>query len=212
MKLPRKRYLVPIFILLLIFGKYISEIGFDRSPADRFKVVRIIDGDTIELAGGDRLRLLGLDTPEKGQPYYDSAKAFLNALILGKHIEVSYSKRRRDGYGRLLGYIYVDSTWVNKEILKKGLAHLYLFDDNLSDKAKIDELLSAQVNAMEGGQGLWSIRLPEEDYYLAVKGSYRFHRPTCRSLIKRSPENVIKLVSRDEAFRQGYSPCRNCGP
>lgn len=212
MRLPKKRYLVLIFVLLLLLFRYISEIGFDLSPADRFKVVSVIDGDTIELAGGDRLRLLGLDTPEKGEPFYDSAKAFLNALLVGKNIEVAYSKKRRDGYGRLLGYIYIDSIWVNKEIIKNGLAHLYLFEDNLADKERIDELLSAQNKAMDGGQGVWSIKRQEEAYYLASRGSYRFHRPHCRSLEKRTPEELIKFSSRAEAFRQGYSPCRNCQP
>jgi len=111
-----------------------------------------------------------------------------------------------------LGYIYVDSVWVNKEILRNGLAHLYLFEDNLSDKERIGELLSAQNRAMESGQGVWSIKRHEEDYYLAGKGSYRFHRPNCRSLAKRTPEELIKFFSRAEAFRQGYSPCRNCRP
>jgi micrococcal nuclease len=212
MRIPRKRYLIAIFLLLFLLFKFVEKIDIDKSPADRFKVVNIIDGDTFELAGGDRLRLLALDTPEKGEPFYDSAKNFLASLALGKNVEVAYSKKKRDGYGRLLGYVYLNSVWINREIIRNGLAHVYLFDDNIGDKAKIDSLLLAQQEAMANEEGVWSIKRKEEKYYLATKNSFRFHRPQCKSISKQPIEDLIRFDFRAEAFRQGYSPCRNCRP
>jgi micrococcal nuclease len=212
MRIPKKRYLIPSFVVLLLLIRFISEIGHEGSPGERFKAIQIIDGDTIELTGGDRLRLLGLDTPEKGDLFSDSARAFLGNLILGKNLNVVYGKRRRDGYGRLLGYIFLDSIWVNKEIIRNGLASLYLFEDNLDDSLRVNELLAAQNEAMESGRGIWSLKHPEEPYYVAKKGSFRFHRPDCRSVRQAAPEELIRFSSRQEPFRLGYSPCRNCRP
>ena len=212
MRMPRKYLLIPVLILLILLFRYVSQIGPDRVPDDRFRVVGIIDGDTIELTGGDRLRLLAIDCPEKGEPFYDSAKAFLTGLILGQNIGINYSHRHRDGYGRLLGYVYLDSLSASREILRLGLAHLYLFEDNLSDKAQIDQMLAAQNEAIAAGRGIWSVKHRPEPYYLARKGSFRFHRPGCRSLRNSPPEELIRFESRLDPFRQGYSPCRNCKP
>ncbi|UCD18021.1 MAG: thermonuclease family protein [Candidatus Zixiibacteriota bacterium] len=212
MRVPRKRYLVAAFVLLLLLVRFVGEIGLDRSPAERFRVVDIIDGDTVELTGGDRLRLLAIDCPEKGEQFHDSAALFLKRLVLGKTVEVSYSGRRRDGYGRLLGYVYLDTLMLNAVLVRNGLGHLYLFDDNWSDQRRIRQLLAAQNEAMRAGVGIWSIPHDREPGYFARKGSWRFHRPGCVSIEKLGFDEVLKFDSRNEAFKQGYSPCRNCRP
>lgn len=208
----KKRYLIPIFILLILLIRLVSEIGPDKIPGERFKVVGIVDGDTVDLLGGDRLRLVGIDCPEKGEQFYDSAKMFIQNMTLGKIVQVDFSKRRRDGYGRMLGYTYVDSVFVNAELVRSGLAYVYLYEDNLADSARIEELLEAQNKAIDSGRGLWTISRHKEPYYLARKGSYRFHRPECASVKNLQPGEYIKFDSRLDACRQGYSPCRNCKP
>lgn len=212
MRIPKKRYLVLFFILLLLLVRFVAEIGPDRTAGDRFRAVKIIDGDTMELQGGDLLRLLAIDTPEKGEPFYDSATAYLSSLALGKSGEIQYGQRKRDGYGRLLGHFITDSLWVNREMLRQGLATIYLFEDNLSDRQAIDRLLAAQEEAMRAGRGVWSLERRPEEFYLAIKGSLRFHRPHCRSLRKSDPKELLRFGAREEAFREGYSPCRNCRP
>ncbi|SYZ72445.1 Nuclease (SNase protein) [Candidatus Zixiibacteriota bacterium] len=212
MRMPKKYILIPILVIAILLIRYVAHIGPERSPDDRFRVAGIIDGDTIDLTGGDRLRLLGIDCPEKGEPYFDSAKAYLTGLILGKNIGVSYSHRHRDGYGRLLAYVYLDTVAVCREMLRRGLAHLYLFEDNMSDKERIGQLLAAQNEAIDAGRGVWSVPHNQERFYLARKGSYRFHRPDCRSLRDCPPEDLIRFESRLDPFRLGYSPCRNCRP
>lgn len=201
-----------IFILFLLLFRFAPEIGIDVAPDERFEVVGIIDGDTFELAGGEKLRLLSIDCPEKGDPYSTEASALAEKLVLGKTALVAYSIRRRDGYGRMLGYLYVDSQSVNVALVRNGLAYVFLFEDNLADTARITELLAAQNEAIDNRLGLWSQKDIDEPYYLAGGEAFRFHRPGCSSVSKLSPRECIRFESRLEAFRNGYSPCRHCRP
>jgi len=123
-----------IFVIALILFRMTGEIGPDRVPRDRFRVVRVIDGDTVELVGGDRLRLLAIDSPERGEPLYAAAKDYLAALVLDSTLDITYSERRRDRYGRILAYIWLDTVMVNERMLSAGLANLYIFEDNLGDR------------------------------------------------------------------------------
>ena len=205
--------IIAVFVLFLLLVRFVSEIGHDITPRDRFRITGIIDGDTIELPGGDRLRLIGIDCPEKGEPYYDSAMLFIEAMTLGKTAGITYSKRRRDRYGRMLGYVYIDdSTFVNAEIVRRGLAHVYRFPDNAGDTGHIAALIAAQNEAIDNGVGVWSIPHSPEPYYVALKTSYRFHRPGCTSARDYNVKDWIRFETREEAFRLGYSPCRNCKP
>lgn len=212
MIIPKKRYLIPAFILFVLLIRYVPEIGRDKSPADRFLVAGIIDGDTVELSGGDKLRLLGIDSPERGNPLYDSAATILASLVFDKTVRVTYSKRRRDRYGRMLGYLFIDTVCINEAVLKSGMANIYLFNDNLGDSIRIRGLLNAQKEAMANKRGIWSRPVLEEAFYFALKGKLRFHRPDCGSVRNRPKSDIIKFSSRFDAFNEGYSPCRNCRP
>ena len=212
MKIPKKRYLIPIFLIFVLIIRYVPEIGRDKSPAGRHLVARVIDGDTVELIGGDKLRLLGIDSPERGDPLYDSATSILASFVSSQAVTITYSKKRRDGYGRILGYLFVDSVCVNEAMLSSGMANAYLFDDNLSDSVRIRRLLSAQKEAIDNKRGIWSRSVSTENYYLAIKGKLRFHRPTCRTVKNRPESDLIRYLSRIDAFNYGLSPCRNCRP
>jgi endonuclease YncB( thermonuclease family) len=193
--------------------RLVEDIGQERRPEQRFTVAKIIDGDSVELTGGDRLRLLAIDTPEKGQPYYQEAKDYLDSLTLGQTARLTFADRRRDKYGRLLGFLYIgDSLLVNKLILEKGLGHLFLFKDNELERPVIRELLEAQRSAMQNKVGLWSIDRHPETHYLAGQNSLRFHRPGCRSAPKADPSNYRTFLEREEALYIGLSPCRRCQP
>ncbi|HWR82572.1 MAG TPA: thermonuclease family protein [Candidatus Deferrimicrobium sp.] len=216
---PRRRRRVVtggMFVLLLaviiVAVRLVEQIGLDRSPADRFTVKKIMDGDTMEFQGGDRLRLLSIDTPEKGERYYKEACEFLSDISLGKTARVEFAGARRDRYGRLLGYVYIDTIFVNKAILENGLGVLYLFKDNEFERPEIKELLAAQRVAMASQVGIWSVERQPEDFYVAVEGSFRFHRPACRDLGELRPDHHRILASREEALYDGLSPCRTCKP
>ena len=189
-----------------------EEIGPEKIPGDRFVVVRVIDGDTFELAGGDRVRMLGIDTPERGEPFYERAGGFVDSLVMGRPVRIEYGERRRDSYGRLLGYVYVDSVFVNKAILDNGLGYLYLFKDNETSRSEVKELLTAQRAALSRKLGIWSVAHDPESKYIQIDGSYRFHRPGCRSVRDLKPGHYREFSNREEALAEGLSPCRNCKP
>jgi len=204
--------IVILVTVLILVIRLVEEIGPERQPLDRFLVKRVLDGDTVELLGGDRLRLLAIDTPERGEPFYYEAVRFLDSVSIGQTANIKFAGRRRDHYGRLLGYLYIDSLFINKVILENGLAYLYLFKDNDLDSPEVKELLEAQRSAMAEGVGLWSIQRTPEEFYLAGQRSFRFHRPGCRSVRDLKPGTYRKFATRNEALYIGLSPCRNCQP
>ena len=199
-------------IVLLVAFRLVEEIGRDITPSSRFTIVRVIDGDTVVLQGGDKLRLLSIDTPEHDEPFYAQAKAFLTDIALNKQARIEYSSYRRDKYGRLLGYLYIDSIFVNKLMLEKGLACLYLFKDTDMGRRETNELLQAQRRALQQKVGLWGLPHKQERYYLAHKGGFRFHRPNCSSVSKTDQNDLRKFYTREEALYEGLSPCRRCKP
>ncbi len=92
---------------------------------DWVKVKRVIDGDTLLLANGERVRLIGVDTPETKHPqkpvqrFGKEAYLFTKKMVEGKQVRLEYDWQRRDKYDRLLGYVYLsDGTFLNAEIIK----------------------------------------------------------------------------------------------
>lgn len=203
---------VVLLSLFVIFFRLAEDVGEDFKEIDRFMVIEVIDGDTVRLRGGDKLRLANIDTPEKGGLFYEEATQFLEKLVLGKTIQIEFAYKRRDKYGRLLGYMYVDSVFIGREILKNGLGYILLFRKSDYDRPQVRTLLSAQRQAMKKKVGLWSLERESEDYYLARPGSFRLHRPGCRSVKNWKPGTYRVFDTREEALFEGLSPCRRCQP
>jgi endonuclease YncB( thermonuclease family) len=213
-----KRRLISAALILAVLAfvvliRLVEVIGPEGRPGDRFTVWKIIDGDTMELKGGDRLRLLAIDTPEKDEPFYDEATALLARLAYTRLGRIEYSNRRRDKYGRLLGYLYVDDTlFVNRVLIDSGLANVYLFDDNDLANPCVRQLIEAQRSAIERRVGLWSLPREPEPYYVNKPGSFRLHRPGCRTVRDLRPGQYRKIPTREEGLAEGLSPCRICKP
>lgn len=112
------------FVLLLMSGCIFSDY-----PSEVF-VERVIDGDTF-IGDGYKIRLLGIDAPEKAQPCYEEAKNFLKKLIENKTVKLEYDKIKKDRYGRLLAYVWINDTFVNREMLIKGFAIYRDYGDNI---------------------------------------------------------------------------------
>jgi len=85
-------------------------------------VTKVIDGDTIIVEGGKEIRLLGIDADEKGYPCYESAKKFLEKLILNKKVALEKDKQNVDQYGRCLRYLFLEGKNINLELVKEGEA------------------------------------------------------------------------------------------
>jgi len=116
------------------------------------KVIRIIDGDSIVILTNDNLqikvRLEGIDCPEKSQDFGEKARQYTAALCFNKNVRIE--KKGQDRYGRTLAYIYVDDLCVNKELLKAGLAwHFKKYNTD-------PELAKLEKNARSEKKGLWA--------------------------------------------------------
>jgi len=85
----------------------------------------VVDGDTIDVDGVGRIRLVGINTPERGQPGYGEAKDFVKSLCLYKTVYLDIDNAKHyDKYGRVLAVVYVGNTNVNAELLKRGYAEV----------------------------------------------------------------------------------------
>ncbi len=122
-------------------------------------VTSVIDGDTFVLEDGTHVRMLGINTPEKargGKPAQEGSKEATIAttqLIKGKIVKLVFDDNRTDRYGRTLAHTYLpDGTWVNRELVARGLAHVYSFPDN---RSLLNELLEAETIARSKKLGLW---------------------------------------------------------
>jgi micrococcal nuclease len=116
-------------------------------------VAQVIDGDTIELADGRRVRYVGINTPERNQPYYAEATDTNRQLVAGKQIFLEFDVETFDQYGRSLAYIWADGLLVNREIVARGFANAYTVPPNVKYDA---EFRAAEQAARNAERGLWA--------------------------------------------------------
>lgn len=122
----------------------------------RATVARVIDGDTIELTDGSRVRYLLVDTPEstsEQECFGAEAKAFNESLVAGTQVSLTYDVECRDRFDRLLAYVSVDGREVNALLLERGYACVLYIPPNGSDRVTAyTDLADAAAAA---GAGLW---------------------------------------------------------
>ena len=147
------------FFLGLIFFLSCSQDNYSQ-----IKVLEVIDGDTVKLSNGRMLRYIGLDTPEvrikavgagfvyDPQPFSLEAKEFNRKLVEGKNVRVEYDIEKTDRYGRLLGYCFIEDTFVNAKLIEEGYAVLYTFPPNVK---YTDLFVESQKKAQKKKKGLW---------------------------------------------------------
>lgn len=116
-------------------------------------VAKVIDGDTIALTDGRRVRYIGINTPERDQPFYREATEANRQLVGGQPIQLEFDQETFDQYGRTLAYIWVDGSMANLEIVSRGFANVYTFPPNV----KYEEAFrQAERAAREAERGLWA--------------------------------------------------------
>jgi micrococcal nuclease len=101
------------------------------SPQDSrgpLAVKKVIDGDTIVLADGRRVRYIGINTPERGEPFWKEARDYNDLKVGGQLVTLEWGKIREDHYGRTLAYVFVGGNMVNAELLQAGWAHLFVLE------------------------------------------------------------------------------------
>jgi len=155
--------------LLLLLAATVAACGSGRLPGEltrpeyEGRVVRVIDGDTLDLELGDgsrlRIRLAGIDAPERGQPWSKVATDQLARWVLDRQVRVTWideQPARGRSPGRIIGEVYLDGRLVNQDLVEQGLAWAY--DAFLRDPALCD----SEQRAREARLGLW--RAPREQW------------------------------------------------
>lgn len=135
-----------IFLLVLLLAAHQSY------AEEKLVVARVIDGDTIELSNDERVRLIGIDTPERGDCYYKEAKSRLEQLALGKEVILQKDITNRDKYNRLLRYIYLDDIFINDVLVKEGYAKAYYYKPDTKFYKAFRE---SEKDAKQNELGLW---------------------------------------------------------
>jgi len=158
----------PLWLIAVAAAVSLTASCLSREPAES-RVVRVTDGDTVEMDSGVTVRYIGIDTPEtsrkvSGQwvpaedPFGQEAKSANEELVMGKKVRLEYDLEKKDKYGRTLAYIFVEGEgrreiFVQAELLRKGLAYLYTFPPNVK---YVDVLMQAQAAAKQERAGMWA--------------------------------------------------------
>lgn len=149
-------FLVFLIFLLLIFNYdfFNTELTKILTDSEYALVTKVIDGDTLEIENGERVRLLGINCPEKGDKYYLESKEFLENLTLNKTVRLEFGKKKYDLYDRTLAYVFVDETFINVKIVEQGFANIYFPE---SQKIYYPLFVGAWKECLEKNQNICEI-------------------------------------------------------
>jgi len=217
-----KRAISIILLLLLIPSTSLAFTG---------KVVSVADGDTVTLLTEGKsqikVRLYGIDCPEKAQAFGTKAKRFTANLVFGKQVVVDPIDQ--DRYGRTVGVLSVQGVNLNEAILKTGYAWVYT---RYCRKSFCSGWQEIQEAAQAGHLGLWSNPNPTPPWeyrrgsrsgkakqqtqvksvgvYHGNANSHAFHRQSCRHF--NCKNCTMNFQTREAAIEAGYRPCGLCKP
>ena len=191
--------IIVLFVLLLVP----SGSAAAPYPDGFYEVGRIIDGDTFDLADGQRVRLIGIDAPEIGNECSDEATQALGSLISGQIVYLEMDVSDTDSYDRLLRYVFVNDILVNYELVCQGVAYAEEYPPDLLHSS---DLAAAEDSANLNGRGcLWEDGCPSGIYVFITNTGSKYHKAGCQYLGQ--SDNTICL---DEALNQGYTACSVC--
>ncbi|MDP2922069.1 MAG: thermonuclease family protein [Candidatus Omnitrophota bacterium] len=160
----RKISYLASLLALLATTLIINFSRHDDLSSNGYTVRHVIDGDTIELSDGEKVRYIGIDTPEvrertdsgwvyKPRPFGEEAKEFNRKLVEGKRVRLELDVQKKDKYKRILAYVYTGEMFVNIEMVRQGFAMIYTYPPNLK---YLELFLEAQKEARDNKRGLWA--------------------------------------------------------
>lgn len=189
-------------------------------------VISVADGDTITILANRRkqlkVRLSGIDAPERKQAYGSKAKYVLSELVYGK--EVRIETETIDRYGRTVGYVFdASGRNINELMVEKGYAWWYR-----THAPESHSLQQKELRARQKSRGLWHDEGPTPPWEFRYTGgpelrtlfdnkiiignrrSKIYHTPGCSTYARVSPQNRKRFSSAAEAEKAGYRKAKNC--
>lgn len=177
---------------------------------------QVVDGDTIYLDNGKKVRFVGVNTPERGVDGYITSKNFVQKLCLNKEVGLDIDdSKHTDKYGRTLAVVIVDGKNVNEMLLKEGLAEImyippsefypYTWADE-STPTPTSEHTYVNTHSDTGSSS------SDAGSYIGNSNSGKFHKSTCQWGQKTAEHNRVYFDNRNTAISQGYTPCKVCNP
>ncbi|MDY0220617.1 MAG: thermonuclease family protein [Desulfobacterium sp.] len=229
-----KLKLKPGIVLRTILLVLIVLLNTGTGYAELYKVLRVVDGDTIDVdfhGRKERVRLLCVDTPEsvhpdrsKNTPLGTIASLYAKERLTGKSVDLEFEGKRRGRYKRLLAYVIVGDSNFNLDLVEKGFSPYYT-KYGRSD-AYDQKFRHAEQMAKEKGLNIWSERATETKtekqrsaYATANLGpailhgnaqSKVFHAPSCRYF--NCKQCTVIFPTKEAAQEAGFKPCRICKP
>lgn len=163
---PNSLWSLVVVLVLVAFSAW--RIWWEHSQTDApavlaegiHRVERVVDGDTLVLAGQARVRLIGADTPEtvmpnhSVEPWGPEAAEFTKRFVSHGQVRLEFDGDRQDQYGRFLAYVWVDHRMLNEELIREGLAHART-NFNYSQAMK-NRFRRAENEARAAGRAIWS--------------------------------------------------------
>lgn len=143
-----------------------TDVPLSTEGRTEVAVERVVDGDTFVIRSPEkeRVRLIGVDTPETVkpdhpvEPFGPEAGALTRQWIEGRSVVLEFDREKRDKYGRLLAYVWVDGKMLNEELLRQGLGRA-LLQYNFSAERK-ELFRRAEAEARAARRGIWSLPQP----------------------------------------------------
>lgn len=196
-------------------------------------VTRVIDGDTIEIEGGQKIRYIGIDTPETVDPrkpvqcFGVEASKRNKELVEGKRVSLEKDIGEIDKYGRLVRYVYVGDVFINLVLVREGFAHSYTYPPDIKYQ---NQFIEAERLAREQKKGLWgscptsltpTTATPSSQASLSsmctIKGNITeekiYHTEGCGSYEKTQIDEARGerwFCTEEEAVAAGWRKAKNC--
>jgi len=221
-----------LFLLLFVFALPCPALAQSFSG----RVVAVSDGDTLTVLTAAKeqikVRINGIDAPEKAQPFGQASKQNLSRLVFGRAVTIESNKR--DRYGRTVGKVLTDGRDAGLEQVKAGFA--WRFKEYEREQSPEDRraYAEAETEARKARRGLWQDPAPVPPWefrhperappqgktapppsaaglpIIGNKNSKVYHRPDCPDYNRVAPQNRVPFRTENEAEAAGYRRARNC--
>ena len=124
-----------------------------QDTSDFTTVIKVIDGDTIVIEGGNYVRYIGIDSPEKNETYYTEAIQVNKKMVEGKRVRLQKDISDKDKYGRMLRYVYIDDVLINAEMVRLGYARAEAYPPDTNYQVYLEAM---EQEAIRTKVGLWN--------------------------------------------------------